>query len=208
MMYSLAPAIVALIMATAVTVSSLFAPTSSPIDNNIVRKLTTTSDSECESTVKYSYTSDDASSPSTTIAYKGTPWIQLDLTSTELKPNAKLIITGSSASQELDASGLASSNGYSAVFDGDSVVVELVAPSANNMFRSRRGTNGKSRVVVSALNVGVCSKGPPVAESICGLYDDRVQSFDPRVGRIRGCSAFLISENEFIMAGELIFAKE
>ena len=181
------------------TAATFVAPLASA--STATRQLKTAYKSVCESTIEYSYDSDAVSSASTTVAYAGAPWIQLDLTSTELGNNAKLVITGSSGSQELDATGLASSNGFSAVFDGDSVDVELITPG--NRVRGNRANN--SRVVVSALKVGLCGeKKPTTGQSICGNVDDRVPSDDPRQGRIGGCTGWLVSENVFIQAGEFV----
>lgn len=40
-----------------------------------------------------------------------------------------------------------------------------------------------------------------IADSICGLEDDRIPSTDVRVGRIGGCTGWLISESVFVQAG-------
>jgi V8-like Glu-specific endopeptidase len=164
----------------------------------------------CESFQPYSYDSGMTSSASTDVSLPSAPWIQLDLSRTELKPNAKLVLIGEKASQELDASALEGSNGYSAVFDGGSVSVELVTPGGGGggLFRGNGNDKGSgngnssraSRVVVSAVKVGLC-KDDGVAPAICGLDDDRIASADPRQGRIGGCTGWLISEDIFVQAG-------
>ena len=152
----------------------------------------------CESLHPYSYDSGTTSSTSTVVSHPSAPWIQLDLSQTELKYNAKLVLIGEKASQELNASALEGSNGYSAVFDGDSVSVELVTPGGGGgLFR---GGGRSSRVVVSAVKVGLC-EDDGTASSICGIIDDRIASTDVRAGRMGGCTGWLISENVFVQAG-------
>jgi len=159
----------------------------------------------CESTIPYEYKSGHTSKASTIISYPSSPWIQLDLSKTVLAPTAKLVLTGKKTSQELDASALAL-NEYSAMFDGDSVTVELVTPEGGSgLFRGGKGGvkdkgDAKSQVVVSTIKVGVC-KDDLIAKSICGAIDDRIPSFDDRQGRIGGCTGWLISEDVFIQAG-------
>mmetsp|Transcript_12461 Transcript_12461/g.26526 ORF Transcript_12461/g.26526 Transcript_12461/m.26526 type:complete len:760 (+) Transcript_12461:115-2394(+) len=150
----------------------------------------------CESTFDYFYDSQDVSSASTTVAYEeGTPYIQLDLSQTFLSPSAKLFLTAEGGgTQELDATTLAQGNGFSAIFDGSSVHVELRTPG--NIFRGNAAT---SRVVVTGITVGVCEDD--IAESICGLSDDRVLSHDVRQGIMGGCTGWLIGEDVFIHAG-------
>jgi len=130
----------------------------------------------------------------------------LDLSKTELAPTAKLILTGMNTSQELDASALALDD-YSAMFDGDSVTIELVTPEGGSgLFRGGKGGvkgkgDPKSQVIVSTIKVGVC-KDDLIAKSICGDVDDRIPSTDDRQGRISsGCTGWLISEDVFIQAG-------
>ena len=117
-------------------------------------------------------------------------------------------------------------NEYSAVFAGSSVTVQLIPrvfdPSLRNLLTSR--------VIISALKVGMCDddEGDNTAQAICytdgklcmlilarlvlfnrcisffvcyHYIDDRTPSQDVRVGRIGGCTGFLISENVFIRAG-------
>merc|ERR1719401_2299939 len=144
---------------------------------------------------------------------------------TRLAPNARVVLTGDKATQELDASALAA-NGYSAVFDGSSVALELVTAGGGNLrgkggskgggkgggkgarkaslfavgAQGGRGSGQSSRVVVTAVNVGVCEDDIG-GQSICGPTDDRVPSSDVRAGRIGGCTGWLISENVFVQAG-------
>jgi len=161
----------------------------------------------CESELTYKYDSGETSAASTIVRHAGAPWIQLDLTNTDLASNAKLIITGpnSSSSETLTADTLAN-NGWSAVFDGDSVKVELVTHK-NNTSRDNKGKDDPSRVVVSAIKTGACDdgngNGKAIPFSICGATDDRIPSEDVRVGRISssGCTGWLIGEDVFLQAG-------
>lgn len=148
----------------------------------------------CESLQPYTYNSGDTRSATTTVFVAQAPWIQLDLSDSELSAGAKLTIVGDSATQVITASDLSSSNGFSAVFDGSSVSVELSSPGGV------RGNGNTSRVVVSNVKVGLC-KDDLTSSSICGDIDDRVPSTDVRMGRIGGCTGWLISEDVFIQAG-------
>ena len=150
--------------------------------------------SPCETVQPYHYDSGETSSDSFVVSHEGAPWVQLDLSTTELAQGASLIITGMKSSQELDARALAA-NSFSAVFDGSSVSVELSSPGG-----LRRGNGPTSRVVVSAIKVGMCKK-PRISESLCGA-DNRTPSSDVRAGRLSmGCTGWLISEDIYITAG-------
>ena len=147
----------------------------------------------CESLRPYSYNSGDTKSATTVVAIDQAPFIQLDLSGTELAAGAKLTIIGATTSQVITSNDL-SSNEFSAVFDGSSVNVELSSPGGV------RGNGSTSRVVISNVKVGLC-KDDGIAHSICGDIDDRVPSTDVRQGRIGGCTGWLISEDVFIQAG-------
>lgn len=119
----------------------------------------------CESFVPYDYDSGiTRKSISTVISHDGAPWIQLKLDQTQLAKNAKLVITGEKTSQEIDADTL-EMNEYSAVFAGSSVTVQLIPrvfdPSLRNLLTSR--------VIISALKVGMCDddEGDNTAQAIC-----------------------------------------
>eukprot|EP00573_Skeletonema_grethae_P005631 CAMPEP_0201712026 /NCGR_PEP_ID=MMETSP0578-20130828/59433_1 /ASSEMBLY_ACC=CAM_ASM_000663 /TAXON_ID=267565 /ORGANISM="Skeletonema grethea, Strain CCMP 1804" /LENGTH=810 /DNA_ID=CAMNT_0048201083 /DNA_START=53 /DNA_END=2485 /DNA_ORIENTATION=- len=159
----------------------------------------------CESTSPYSYDSGDTSAATTVISIDKAPWIQLDLSGTKLAAGSTLTIAGKTASQVITSDDL-SMNDFSAVFDGSSVSVELSSAETEGL----RGKSAKisspsptSRVVVSSVNAGLCKYGDGeiIGESICGDTDDRTPSNDVRVGRIGGCTGWLISEDVFIQAG-------
>jgi V8-like Glu-specific endopeptidase len=184
----------------------------------------------CESLLPYSYDSGEThEATSTVVSHPDAPWIQLDLTQTRLAANAKLVLRGSMATQELDAAALTlASNGYSAMFEGDSVSVEVVhySPDGRRLGQGAKGAkrakgakeegsmdgdSGKaaSRVVVSNVVVGMCEDTAKVA-SICGSSDDRAASTDKRQGRIGlggSCTAFLVSKTVFVTAGHCGDAK-
>eukprot|EP00984_Skeletonema_dohrnii_P018057 scaffold8343_cov94-Skeletonema_dohrnii-CCMP3373.AAC.5 len=148
----------------------------------------------CESLQPFTYDSGDTKAATTDVSIDRAPWIQLDLSDSQLANGAQLTITGGSASQVITSNDLAS-NGFSAVFDGSSVRVEL-SSRGNGM----RGNGNTSRVVVSNVKVGLC-RDDNIAHSICGDVDDRIPSTDYRMGRIGGCTGWLISEDVFIQAG-------
>lgn len=103
------------------------------------------------------------------------------------------MMTGDSPAQEFTATALAM-NGFSAVFNGDSVVIELRVQSDNS-------SDENSRVIISAYPPGLCDDD--VSPSfICDGIDDRVLSYDVRQGRLSmGCTRWFISEDVFVQAG-------
>ena len=100
-------------------------------------------------------------------------------------------------SQELSPAVL-EANGHSAVFDGGTVMVELVSSNDGNLFQG--GNKHKSRVVVSQVKVGVY-EDDGTAPAIYRMEDDRIALMDPWQGRIGRCTAWLISKNVFVHAG-------
>ncbi len=87
------------------------------------------------------------------------------------------------AVQELTAAHCREWRNTSAYFNGDTVLVEVVAPPSIEA----------NRVVLSSAIAGLASGQLP---SICGALDDRIQSTDARVGRVLpfGCTAFMIDD--------------
>ena len=96
------------------------------------------------------------------------------------------------AIQEMDARHLVQWQNSSAYFNGDTVLVEVLA---------QPGT-GESRLVMRSVDYGFVSE---VEESICGANDDRVLSSDPRSARVLpiGCTGWLIDDCRqcFLTAG-------
>jgi hypothetical protein len=96
------------------------------------------------------------------------------------------------AVQEMDARHLAQWQDSSAYFNGDTVLVEVLA---------QPGT-GPNRVVMRAVDHGLA---PAFPGSICGSLDDRALSSDPRSARLLpiGCTAWTIDDCNgcFLTAG-------
>ena len=80
----------------------------------------------------------------------------------------------------------------SAYFNGDTVLVELMA----------HPNSGANELIMSSVIAGT---PPTINESICGPTDDRVLSSDPRAARALpiGCTAWMIDDSEhcFLTAG-------
>jgi len=95
------------------------------------------------------------------------------------------------ALQTLDARQVQQWQQSSAYFNGDTVLVELVAGPGP----------GRSRLLLDSVDAGA----PPPGDSQCGPTDDRVPSNDPRVARLLpvGCTSWLIDDcaHCFLTAG-------
>ncbi len=136
----------------------------------------------------------------TEVREPGSSWIRLEFGDVLLAggidaPDAswiEVISMEDAATQRLDARSLAQWRDTSAYFNGDSVLVRLVAG----------GAAGDNRVTVTGAQAGIPGAD---AESICGPTDDRLPSDDPRAARIVpiGCTAWLINDcNQcFLTAG-------
>jgi V8-like Glu-specific endopeptidase len=130
----------------------------------------------------------------------GAAWIRLHMAGTTLaedpvyQTGATLRITSvlDGAVQTMNARHLREWSYRSAYFNGDSVLVEVIADART----------GKSRVIVDGATVGV---PPAPEESQCGAVDDRVLSNDPRQARLVpiGCTGWLINDCKkcFLTAG-------
>ena len=130
----------------------------------------------------------------------GAQWIQLRFAELRLAgeplhgTSSVLRLTSAvdGAVQELDVIGARQWRDVSAYFNGDAVLVELVAEPGT-------GTN---RVRVASVTSGLV---PAAEESQCGSADDRVPSFDSRAARILpvGCTGWLIDDCNhcFLTAG-------
>jgi len=132
----------------------------------------------------------------------GAPWMRLFFSSVELAgdPGAgngsvlRLTSLYDAQVQELDARGLRDWSNSSAYFNGESVLVEVLAHPGS----------GDNRVVLDHANAGL-----PTAEtdSHCGI-DARVPSFDGRGARLLppGCTAWIISDCKscFLSAGHCV----
>jgi len=134
---------------------------------------------------------------STTVCVPGAPWIRLDFAEVVLSGDAsggtgstvRMTSVADAAWQELNAIHLRQWQNSSAYFNGDTVLVELLAFPHT----------GFSRILLNDVTVGLPPPGG-VSYSICGPTDDRIPSYDPRVGRgwtaggSAKCSAWLIND--------------
>ncbi len=99
--------------------------------------------------------------------------------------------------QRLTAKTLPQWSHTSAIFNGDSVLVELyVAPGEADIFAridqlALPGECGRTSALTAA---------PSAPQSLCGT-DNRVATLDNRVGRINGCTAWLVSNGAVLTAG-------
>ena len=128
----------------------------------------------------------------TVVKVADAPWLRLSFEKAELSGDSalgsgaylRLTALRDGALQTLDANGLRRWSDTSAYFNGDAVLVELVA----------HGGTGVNRLVMSEVTAGVTL--PSVDASICGNTDDRQLSSDPRVGRLLpvGCTAWLVDD--------------
>jgi hypothetical protein len=124
----------------------------------------------------------------------GVPWMQLRFSDFNLGKHSYITITSleDGARQYHNAKSLTDYRNYSALFNGDSVEVELhVAPGESGVFFR-----------LEELSVGEAVNGDVEPADICGS-DDRVSSTDPRVARIEptGGTAFIISNGTYLSAG-------
>lgn len=112
------------------------------------------------------------------------PWLRLYFSNATLAPGAFVRVTSAKDgySQTLDAAALQVWGNSTAYFNGDTLLVEIVARRA-----------GVNHLVISEAEVGM---EPDRTDTICGTVDDRTQSNDPRQGRGMpiGCTAWLISD--------------
>lgn len=139
------------------------------------------------------------------IEYAGTTLMQLHFGAYRLGEGSYLTLLSMADGgfQRLDAAGLESWSGSSAMFNGDSVEVELhPAPGDDDAF-----------VTIDSISVGEPPAGQVVREpggvaSICNSSDNRANSNDSRVARLSrtgffpgGCTAWLISNGAVLTAG-------
>ncbi len=124
------------------------------------------------------------------LRWPGSTWVRLQFGISNLPAGSLLRLTGrDGAVQVLDAVSLRDYGDQSAFLNGAEVLVELVAA---------RGSRA-NRVTVIAATTG---RAVVLQEDICGSGDNRVRSFDPRVGRLSsGCTAFLVGRELALTAG-------
>lgn len=124
----------------------------------------------------------------------GTPVMRLHFSGYNLGDRSYVRITSlhDQQSQQLDARSMAQWSDTSALFNGDQVSLELhVAPGDEGIYV-------RADLIVKRCNCG--DFAGPMPETLCGS-DNRVASTDNRVGRINGCTAWLISNGGVLTAG-------
>jgi hypothetical protein len=124
------------------------------------------------------------------VVVAGAPWLRLDFEDVLLAGDPlagtgsilRIVSVWDGAVQELNAIQVRQWRKTSAYFNGDMLIVEVVA---------QPGT-GDNRVVLRGITAG--QQGQP--KTICGPTDDRVLSQDPRAGRLLpiGCTGWLIDD--------------
>jgi V8-like Glu-specific endopeptidase len=124
------------------------------------------------------------------VVVAGAPWLRLDFEQVELAGDPlagngsilRIVSIWDGAVQELNAIQVRQWRQTSAYFNGEALIVEVLA---------QPGT-GDNRVVLRGVTAGLL--GEP--KTICGLNDDRVLSQDPRAGRLLpiGCTGWLIND--------------
>jgi V8-like Glu-specific endopeptidase len=131
----------------------------------------------------------------------GTPWMRLHFAKAQLgrtpvggmPTQLKITSTLDGKYQTMNAIHLEQWQNSSAYFNGDSVILEVIAD----------GGAPHSHIVVDEIMVGTVEQGG--IASICGANDDRVLSDDPRAARIVpiGCTGWLIDDANhcFLSAG-------
>jgi len=98
--------------------------------------------------------------------------------------------------QKLDTTSMGYWQNTSAIFNGDQVRIELhVAPGDDGIFAQVDHLVLECNCPDVALNLA-----PPLTRTLCGP-DSRVASSDNRVGRISGCTAWLVSNGAVLTAG-------
>jgi V8-like Glu-specific endopeptidase len=139
------------------------------------------------------------------VTVPGALWLRLHFAEAGLAPGAAIVVRAAAdgETQRLDAEGLEMWSNSTAYFNGDTVLLEVVAP---------RGAAGECRVVIREIEtefgVGVPGglRGDPGECGICGT-DDRTPSSQAWAARLMpvGCTASIICENStFVTAGHCI----
>lgn len=130
------------------------------------------------------------------VTIAGAPWLVLHFGHYDLGDNSYITITSLKDGETLRLNDrfMGLYNGSSCGFNGESLLITLhVAPGDENVFYS-----------IAALTVGEWVTGAP--ESQCGPVDNRVGSFDDRVGRLYfgGCTAWTNNYGSLFSAGHCV----
>jgi V8-like Glu-specific endopeptidase len=155
-------------------------------------------------TGKYSNTGNvETNAFSRVVLYPGVHPMRLHFSEANLGERSYLRLTSvkDRQVQRLDARALRNWSSCSAMFNGDAVLMELVvAPGESGIFATM------DKIVLPVLDDARFQTLPRtkprdgVSKSLCG-DDNRVASSDNRVGRINGCTAWLISNTAVLTAG-------
>ncbi|UCE60821.1 MAG: hypothetical protein JSU63_03545 [Phycisphaerales bacterium] len=133
-----------------------------------------------------------------TVNFSGVPWMRLHVAEYYLGRRSHIIVRSwlDGDEQRLDAKLLPIWQNTTAMLNGDAIEVELhVAPGDKGVF-----------VKFDEMIGGNCAGAEPVEgglRDICGA-DSRNRSFDNRVGRISGCTAWFITNGAFLTAGHCV----
>jgi V8-like Glu-specific endopeptidase len=145
----------------------------------------------------------DPESPLHVVRAAGAPWLRIHFGAYALGERSYITLTSleDGGQQRLDSGTLPQWHDASAYFNGDAVQLELhVAPGEEGVFVSVQeltvgdapDTSGAAQLRGESGLIGT--------ETLCG-GDDRVASTDSRVGRINGCTAWLVSNGAVLTAG-------
>ena len=127
----------------------------------------------------------------------GGDWMRVNFASAQLGERSFLRVTSlkDRAVQDLDARTLGHWRSTSAIFNGDTLLVELfVAPGEKGVYANI------DKVVMAERPTAKWRAAGSLPKSLCGA-DNRVASGDDRVGRISGCTAWLVSNGAVLSAG-------
>ena len=129
------------------------------------------------------------------VSVRSARWMQLVFAeTTRLAPGSRLRITSTrdNGVQWFNSESLLQWSNQSALFNGNEVLLEL--------FAAPHSTG--NRVAVDRAMAGQ----PDIdSDSICGDFDNRVQSFEPRQGRLFvGCTGWLVNDDLMLTAGHCV----
>lgn len=141
---------------------------------------------------------------STTIKTQQTPWLRVHFAAHQLGDGGYLMLTSAldGQTQRLDAASLPIWQNTSAIFNGDEVQIDLYAgPGDTGVYFT------VDHLLVADpedFAFGFSPEpGTQIETSICGDFDDRSGSNDPRVGRLffGGCTGWLVHNGAALTAG-------
>lgn len=150
---------------------------------------------------------------SQTIYIEDAAWLQIHFGESFLGKSSylKLISHSDVGEQVLDGKSFTQWSNSSAMFNGNSVTVELYAATNDEgVFYSTSEVTVGEYENIRSLRAANFSMMPGImsnSHSICGANDNRTRSFDPAVGRAMnasltsGCTAWLIANGAYLTAG-------